>query len=316
MKDRAVSWVAKGRYGRALEVYQSLSEIEPKNPRWSLKMGEMYKKLNKPDQAIEVFGRASNQYAKQGFLLKAIAACDLVLGIDPEHQDTQTMLAKLCARKSGETVKLGMPADSKAHSPPLMRSGAHPIFDVEQALAEHTKGTRPPVLSTKPSEVEETKRNRRPTIPPGAAMDSVDLGEFLSAARKQESDGVVGSGVVEIQLEDELDNLFTDMVLQEDLSPKLPDIPPTPLFSSLDADSLRTLIERVSVRRFVKGARIITQGESGNSLFVVAEGEVIVFQKNRPLKEAVFLGEGSFFGEIAVITNSVRTATVEATRET
>jgi CRP-like cAMP-binding protein len=61
------------------------------------------------------------------------------------------------------------------------------------------------------------------------------------------------------------------------------------------------------------GDTIISQGEVGDCMYVVEEGEVEVVQgsgENR-LRLAV-LGEGEFFGEMAVFDRDVRSATVRA----
>ena len=85
-----------------------------------------------------------------------------------------------------------------------------------------------------------------------------------------------------------------------------------PLFSSLEEDALRRLIERVTVRQAEPGEVIIREGEHGDSLFVIAEGEVAVFQAGPPRRELGRLVEGAFFGEVAVLTDHQRTASVEA----
>jgi CRP-like cAMP-binding protein len=89
-------------------------------------------------------------------------------------------------------------------------------------------------------------------------------------------------------------------------------LPKIPLFSSLKAQQIRRLIQGVELRRAPAGEVIVRQGEPGEELFVVASGKVVVMAPD----EIARLGEGSFFGEIALLTERGRTATVRACTNT
>ena len=59
---------------------------------------------------------------------------------------------------------------------------------------------------------------------------------------------------------------------------------------------------------------IITEGEPGDSLFVVSTGRVKAFVRNPAGRQVKVreMGEGAFFGEISILKGSPRTATVTA----
>ena len=140
-------------------------------------------------------------------------------------------------------------------------------------------------------------RPKRRTIPPGAPLDAVDLREAVPRARRCPTDPGEGA-MFEIPI---------------DAGPPVRvELPPTPLFSSLDRLALRMLIEKVSVRCCEEGEIIIQQGSVGDSLFVLVEGEVAVFREGEPPVELECLREGAFFGEIALLTHQERSATVQA----
>ena len=83
-----------------------------------------------------------------------------------------------------------------------------------------------------------------------------------------------------------------------------------PLFASLDRRHLERLAKDVSERTFPAGSVVVKQGdERGIGFFVVAGGEAIVAVDGREVDR---LGPGDHFGEVALISDRVRTATVTA----
>jgi CRP-like cAMP-binding protein len=61
------------------------------------------------------------------------------------------------------------------------------------------------------------------------------------------------------------------------------------------------------------GEVIIRQGEVGNCMYVIQEGQVEVLREdNGEEQRLMFLEQGEFFGEMAVIERDVRSATVRA----
>lgn len=65
----------------------------------------------------------------------------------------------------------------------------------------------------------------------------------------------------------------------------------------------------VMTRQFSKGDLIFQEGEHGDEFFVVVRGEVEIMSGNRRLE---ILGQNSIFGEMALIDDSPRSATVVA----
>jgi CRP-like cAMP-binding protein len=64
------------------------------------------------------------------------------------------------------------------------------------------------------------------------------------------------------------------------------------------------------LRHFEPGEVIIREGEAGEELFLISEGEVEVLRDDH---EVARLGPAEFFGEGALITGQPRNATVVAT---
>jgi CRP-like cAMP-binding protein len=85
------------------------------------------------------------------------------------------------------------------------------------------------------------------------------------------------------------------------------------LFAELDNRQLKKLASRFRERTVGPGTKVTTEGEmSGVGFFVVASGEAAV---NVGGKDVTTLGPGDHFGEIALVSEAARTATVTATTE-
>jgi putative ABC transport system ATP-binding protein len=81
-------------------------------------------------------------------------------------------------------------------------------------------------------------------------------------------------------------------------------------FSALDPAELAPLAEAATLRHFEAGEVIIREGEVGEELFLISEGEVEVLRHDH---EVARLGPADFFGEASLISGEPRNATVVAT---
>jgi CRP-like cAMP-binding protein len=89
------------------------------------------------------------------------------------------------------------------------------------------------------------------------------------------------------------------------------------IFSPLTSDELNALAVGAHGRVFAPGETIIHAGDSGASMFVVHRGSVDVrVDSNGTPRTIKRLGEGAFFGEMALFTGEPRTASVVAAEET
>ena len=88
----------------------------------------------------------------------------------------------------------------------------------------------------------------------------------------------------------------------------------SPLFSDFKEAELRAVIRGLRLLTFEPGDIILSEGEPGDTVFVLATGVVKAFVRNPEgrLRFVREMGEGSFFGEISILSGSARTATVTA----
>jgi CRP/FNR family transcriptional regulator, cyclic AMP receptor protein len=85
-----------------------------------------------------------------------------------------------------------------------------------------------------------------------------------------------------------------------------------PLFSGLERKEVEQIASSMKERTFDEGEIITTEGEHGVGFFVIDEGEAAVTVRGA---QRAILRHGDYFGEIALIAGSDRTATVTARTE-
>ena len=135
--------------------------------------------------------------------------------------------------------------------------------------------------------------------------DMKDVERLLSGLSEQEEEVQVASGDPEV---------FEVMDSDSDV----PTVEPGQqqgLLKELSPEEFKQLIARLSLRHFEKDVVIVKEGDRGDSLFIIVRGSVRALTKGPREKEIVLgnLGEGDFFGEVALLTGKPRTATIITT---
>ena len=82
-----------------------------------------------------------------------------------------------------------------------------------------------------------------------------------------------------------------------------------PLFAGCSEEEVRDIAALAHLLRFEDGAVIVPEGEEGLGFYLVMSGEAAVVRSGTELNR---LGTGDFFGEIALLEGTPRTASVIA----
>jgi CRP/FNR family cyclic AMP-dependent transcriptional regulator len=91
-----------------------------------------------------------------------------------------------------------------------------------------------------------------------------------------------------------------------------------PMFAGLDDAALEALVGFTFEKTFAPGEAIVEEGHTGNGLYVILDGRVEVVKADGTERAQVLatLGAGEPFGELALLGEWKRTATVRAIEET
>ena len=86
------------------------------------------------------------------------------------------------------------------------------------------------------------------------------------------------------------------------------------LFEGLLPEEIEMLCELIQQKKFEAGSVVFEQGDVGDSLYLLVEGQVDVVRKNEDGSEHVIatLDAPDFFGEMSLIDKEYRSATIKA----
>lgn len=151
---------------------------------------------------------------------------------------------------------------------------------------------------------------------PAASTGALSLSALVPGSREWVEETGPDAGVFEIPIEVEepaqAPAATPDATPEEALKAVLPK---TPLFSALEERHLRRLIEKVRLVQLGPDEFLFQQGDRADALFVVASGDLTVMVRSEAdasMVEVSRLTEGSFFGEIALLAEQPRSATVRS----
>ena len=89
-----------------------------------------------------------------------------------------------------------------------------------------------------------------------------------------------------------------------------PAIKAIPFFQSVSSEDLQQLLSNTTIVEFEPGERVIVEGELDHALFFLLQGRLRVMKDGASV--AASWGVGEMFGEMALLHNSARTATLVA----
>jgi tetratricopeptide (TPR) repeat protein len=96
--ESAQKHLQSGKLDKALEDYRTVLKADPQDSNVLLKVGDLYLKQGKRDEAINSYLRVAQQFTRDGFDAKAVALYKQISRLDPKRHDVCVPLADLYAR--------------------------------------------------------------------------------------------------------------------------------------------------------------------------------------------------------------------------
>lgn len=174
VKDKAEALFDKGRFAEAFAAYEKIKPYGDKDPRIYLRMGDIARKTNDNANAILCYKDAVRSFTKLGFVIKAIAVCKIIIGIDPGQQHIHDKLAELYAQQGGTAPSAPR---TQVPAPPAAALPVEPIQAPSQAAPPTSK-------AADDDDIEVIQPMKLPRVP---LFSDFNEEEFLAVIKKVRS---------------------------------------------------------------------------------------------------------------------------------
>jgi len=246
----------KERFAEALVHYEGLEHLEPAEPRWPHRKGDLLKRLGRDQEAIQSFERAVELYARSGFIARAAAMAKVVISMDPERIEVLERVSPDAARRLHRSARASFvtaDADHEDDTPRRIVADAIPL------VADRTAD--PDLLQF--------------TKPPEARHRSLEL------------------DISEMELDDRWwsGDANSDEALT---AQQLAELPSMPLFAEVPRPILMRMVRESRLVDLEPDQPLIERGTTADALFVLIEGSVEVMRHSS--QDTVVLSEGDVLG--------------------
>jgi len=347
LREEASHALLAGNHAQALTLFAQLHEESPDDLRLFAKVAELREKTGDAGGAVADYCKVAKAYAAQGFVVQAIAISKIILRIDPDKTEIQDKLRELSDERSGgkgddyfaTAAKGGGPAGDNIRAglgnTPLLSgmSGEHLDSFINSLQLRHVDAGEVIYQEGEPGEhlylIGMGQVSLQATDAQGKkkVFSSLKEGDFFgerafmsrvphkddALAETECSILVVDRATFDAWVEDHpemritVEEFYRQRVLARVLAI-------TPIFEGVPTNARTALADKFTLRTFEDGDVIIRAGEVGDTFYVIRSGHVglMVAAPNGEEVLNATLGEGEFFGEVALLTGRPRTATIHA----
>ena len=344
MKDNAARYFVGGQFAEALAEYQGVMQAVPDDLAIRQKVAELLQRLGRTPEAVEVYESVATAWARQGWLLRAIALCKVILQLEPGHDRTQRTLAELYAQHRAPTPSWRTPRAPAPVEPRVAQGGGLPRIPLfsrldRDAFAAVLQGLE--LRTFKPGEVivaegapgtsmfavveGHVKVVRQWADGARRAVAALGEGEFfgemaLLAEGPRLASVVATERTVVLELtRTQLERIVrahpsVDEVLhafhQERLLANV--LRGSALLSTLDSARREALAQAFQMVSMPAGETLLTQGQASEALYLLLRGECDVVHEHPEGSQSPYpaLREGAVFGELSLMLGLSATATV------
>jgi len=283
--------VARRSYGKAIELIRAGLQKRRKDRRLRLQLVDVLVLAGKNKEAVEILDGLADDLALAGFAPQAIAVLKRIQSLMPGRPEVEEKLAYLITQQSRPAPDPWAMRQNAPPRPALPELGMEEIGAEDMAMEPHPMDA---AAAAAPPEAPGPEEEEEFDLSPEVARDEL-------AALIEDVFAPPPAGTA------------PDSVAAEDLAPTAAPVQ-TPLFRGFTDAELVAVIRGLRLLTFAPGMIIVTEGQPGDSLFVLATGMARAFVKTpggRSIQVRELM-EGDFFGEISILTGKPRTATITA----
>lgn len=352
LRSKAKRALLDGKYKRALGFFDELHKLEPDDLRTHVKLAELREKTGGTEEAVADYIHIAGVYAEQGFVVQAIAINKIVLRLDPERTEIKERLKTLSSERGDDWAIRTVSPKDQMQAPGISGKDRAKLSFERTPLLSGLSGDELEAfidsLQLRHVDAEELifregdHGNYLYLIGMGnvllRAKDSQGrkrvfshlcegdfFGEYAFMSRAPHSDEAIA--------ETDCSLLMIDRVTFDEWVEKYPGIQSTiedfyrqrvlarvlaitPVFEGVPTDARLALADHFKLRTFEQGGVVIREGEAGDTFYLIRSGSVDLSTSGmgKDGDQVVLgkMGEGEFFGEVALLTDKPRTATVVA----
>ena len=340
LRDKAGRALLDGDYQTALELFSELHEKHPDDLRTWAKVAELKAKTDDTAGAVGDYEKIAQSYADQGFIVQAIAVNKLILRLDPDRNSVKECLEALSAARGEGSARV---EERAGDSLDKLRGGlaATPLLSgmsgeqlgsfIDSLQLRNLEAGESVYCVGEPGEhlylIGMGRVNLRATDPNGnkKVFSRLKEGDFFGErafmSRVAHRDEAVAEGEGTVLMVDRgtfdrwvethpeiratVEDFYRQRVLKRVLAI-------TPVFEGVPEEARMALVDKFTLRTFDDGETIMRVGEIGETFYLIRSGSVRLTVPDAAGGNAFegTLGEGDFFGEVALLTGRPRTATI------
>jgi CRP-like cAMP-binding protein len=347
LKNKARKAILAAKYDVALKCYLDIHKEDPADLRIYTKLAEMKEKTGDLKGAVADYTNIAKAYADDGFIVQAIAINKLILRLDPEQTEIKEKLKNLSTERGEDwalntiiSADIAQKENNKnldfERTPLLSGLSGEELDDFIDSLELKEVSTGTTIYCEgDPGEnlyligmgkvYLETKDSHGKTHVFSQLKEGDFFGEIAFMSNKPQSDTSIAETDVNLLIISR--KVFNEWVEKHpDIHQTVEDfykrrvlariLAITPVFEAISNEARVALAQQFSLSFFKDGEHIIKEGDMENTFYLIRSGQVKVVTTNKKdtskTIELDTLGEGSFFGEVSILTKMPRTATVTA----
>ena len=269
--------IQKKKYDKAERLLRKEFEAGRRDASLRLQLADVIAMAGRSKEAVPIYVGLADEFARSGHAPKAIAILKKIEKISPGRSDVANRLAAL----------IGDHGKGAASAPPPP-ADALPDLEPARSVVAPEPEPGPEIEAVEPAALEPEILADEPDLAPEPDL-AAELDLEAGPAEAVPAETPAGSA---------------------GLGPAFS----SPLFGSFSREDLLAVMKGLRFLTFEAGDIIVGDEEPGDSLFVISSGRVKAFVKGAEGRyhAAREMGEGDFFGEIALLHGKPRTATVTA----